>query len=162
MKQFFIKLFKFICSLFVKKEKIKPIQPIEYSYLPQLTIKDIKVRRYDGSFHLNIYFPFEEKDDIEKIIINVKGDPKETGYIQCSHLTYDEETKIQPLCGSYLPATFELQVQHNILNLDYEPPFFIMVDMISRELDIDIQLISKKGDYYFFENSEIKHIHYTV
>ena len=123
----------------------------------------IKVQRNNKeTFHLTIYFPIEEKDDIEKIVININGDKDETGYIQCSHLTYDEETKIQPLCGSYLPATFELQVQHNVLNLNYEPPFFIMVDMISKELDIDVQLISKKGDYCFFEDSKIEHIHYIV
>ena len=83
MKQFFIKLINFILSLFhKKKEKEIIVEPIEYSYLPQLTIENIKVERNNKeTFHLTIYFPIEEKDDIEKIVININGDKDETGYI---------------------------------------------------------------------------------
>ena len=141
MKKLFEKLIIFVRSLF-HKETLE--QEIENSYLIPVEITDIKIDKYtNDNFHLRIFFPIEQKDEIENIIIKIKGDKKETGYIQCSHLTYDEPTKIQPLEGSRLPATFELKVMDNCLNLNYEAPLFILVDMISKELDITVQIVSK-------------------
>lgn len=156
------KIINFIISFFTCKKETQE-EKIENSYLIPLEITNIKVNKYqDDNFHLKIYFNLDDKDEIETILVKVKGDKKETGYIQCSHLTYDEPTKIQPLEGSRLPAVFELKPQNNCLNLNYEAPFFILVDMISKELDLDVQLIAKKGDYCFMGDSEIKKIHIEV
>ena len=92
MKKLFEKLIIFVRSLFCK-ETLE--QEVENSYLIPLEITDIRVDKYrNDTFHLKISFPLEYKEEIENIVINIQGDKKETGYIQCEHLTYDEPIKI--------------------------------------------------------------------
>lgn len=158
MKKLIKKIIDFILSLFIKDNKEE-----DNSGLVPLKINSLNIEKHgNDNFHLKINFSLEDKDQIDSIIVKVKGDRKETGYIQCSHLTYDDPTKIQPLCGKRLPAIFELKPQDNILNLDYEAPLFILVDMISKQLDLEVQLISKKGDYYFMGDSKIEKIQFIV